>query len=223
MTVMGNFNVIEVYHKEDLKGKNRKYVKYLCKECGDSHVARYDKTMTSSFGVCKTCSYACRETRPDGHGLSGHRLYSIWSGIVQRTTNELSDSYEHYGGRGIVMLPEWGNNFLSFYTWAISNGYADTLSIDRTDVNGNYEPSNCRWATTTTQARNTRVLQKNNTSGYRGVSLSGNKYVACITVDYKKIVIGYYLSAYTAAITYDTYVVQHSLEHNINFSVGSVC
>lgn len=54
------------------------------------------------------------------------------------------------------MCNEWANDFMSFYTWAVANGYTDELSIDRIDVNGNYEPSNCRWATNSEQRSNQR-------------------------------------------------------------------
>ena len=57
--------------------------------------------------------------------------------------------------KGITICNEWKNDFKVFYDWAINNGYEDNLSIDRIDVNGNYEPNNCRWVDKKTQTRNT--------------------------------------------------------------------
>ena len=62
----------------------------------------------------------------------------------------------NYGGRGITVCDEWKNSFESFYEWAMSNGYREDLTIDRINVNGNYEPSNCRWATIAEQQANKR-------------------------------------------------------------------
>lgn len=89
------------------------------------------------------------------HGKKNTRLYRLWKVMKSRCYNEHVDRYQNYGGRGIIVCDEWKNDFMSFYDWSIKNGYDDTLTIDRINVDGNYEPSNCRWATMKQQMRNT--------------------------------------------------------------------
>ena len=105
-------------------------------------------------------------------------------------------------------------------TWALDNGYRDDLSIDRIDNDGSYELSNCRWVTQQVQTRNSRLLFASNTSGYRGVSRTGNRrspWGAHIKISGKAIHIGSYGTAKSAAIARDAYVVARDLEHTLNF------
>lgn len=90
------------------------------------------------------------------HGLTNSRLYKIREGMIDRCYNTHSPSYKHYGERGISICKEWRNDFMSFYNWALNNGYQEDLSIDRIDVDGNYEPSNCRWIPMAEQSKNRR-------------------------------------------------------------------
>jgi hypothetical protein len=73
--------------------------------------------------------------------------------MKKRCENPNNSSYKRYGDRGIRVCKEW-HKFEVFYSWAMANGYVDNLSIDRKNTNGNYEPSNCRWATYKIQANN---------------------------------------------------------------------
>lgn len=88
------------------------------------------------------------------HGMTKTRLFSIWRSMKARCYNKTCGGFQNYGGRGITVCDDWKNSFEKFRDWAISNGYKDNLSIDRINVNGNYEPSNCRWVTMLDQQSN---------------------------------------------------------------------
>ena len=87
---------------------------------------------------------------------SKSRLYNIWQNMKARCTNENNERYQDYGGRGIKICDDW-NDYQNFIDFAKNNGYTELLSLDRIDVDGNYEPSNCRWATDEEQAKNKRT------------------------------------------------------------------
>ena len=90
------------------------------------------------------------------HGDTGTRLHGIWKSMKYRCFTPKWKPYQFYGARGITVCDEWKNSYLAFKTWAINNGYEDDLELERIDVNGNYEPSNCKWVTHHEQTLNRR-------------------------------------------------------------------
>lgn len=130
--------------------------KCLC-DCGNER-----ELIPSRLFVVKSCGCLSDEHKRNfgkcnkTHGMTKTRLYHIWSGVKDRCKNSNANAYSEYGGRGIKICEEWENDFLEFEKWALGNGYNEKLSLDRINTNGDYEPSNCRWATPKQQARNTR-------------------------------------------------------------------
>ena len=129
--------------------------------CGNTFVSQPSDTS----GRCRECGYKYNSTirrvhgEAPGNGKPPTRLYSIWSGMRGRCNNPNEKAFKWYGGRGISVCDEW-NDYLSFKQWALNNGYNDTLSIDRIDVNGNYCPQNCKWSTNEEQSNNRRNNHK---------------------------------------------------------------
>lgn len=88
------------------------------------------------------------------HGMTKTRLYRIWRGMLTRCYNTHRNDFTYYGGKGITVCDDWKNSFPLFYEWAIKNGYSETVTLDRKDVNGNYCPENCRWLSRKKQSEN---------------------------------------------------------------------
>lgn len=150
----------------------------------------------------------------DRHGMSRTRLYSIWRDMKQRCNLESCNNYKHYGALGVTYCEEW-EHFLPFYEWAIQNGYSDDLTIDRIDVTGNYEPSNCRWANKSVQNANRR---NNGTTEYKGVGLNsnGSRYVTSIKTDSKRVFYFGSKSKNECARKRNEYIIAHNLKHPLN-------
>ncbi len=144
----GNLVVLE------FAGKQGNFAMWKCRcDCGNEHIARGSNLLS---GQIKSCGCGAKRNSLK-HGESRTRLYRIWYGIIRRTEDCSRKEYKDYGALGVRMCDEWRESYEAFRAWALANGYDDTLSIDRIESNGNYEPSNCRWATKSTQENNKRA------------------------------------------------------------------
>ena len=144
------------------KGKDGR-ARWLCQcDCGN-----YKAVSNSNLGKgivscgCKKAEDLKKNAIKPIHGQSRTRLYGVWGAMVDRCNNPHAHEYENYGGRGIKVCDEWRWDYTQFEAWAMANGYDEKAkkgecTLDRIDPNGNYEPSNCRFASAKEQSRNRR-------------------------------------------------------------------
>lgn len=169
----GNLTVI----KRAENGANRK-AQWVCRcVCGKVVTVRGEHLRSGATSSCG-CSKNVK------HGLSKTRLYTIWLGMIHRCCRPEDKSYSRYGARGITVCAAWKNDFLAFQSWALKNGYKDTLSIERMDNDGNYEPANCCWRDSKEQARNreSTILVE-----YLGKAISLKEFAAELHIPYSTV------------------------------------
>ena len=195
--------VIKKMPDKKINGKQRKMVLVECTKCGKQKEVRADVKQTTDY--CRGCSSKT-------HGMTKSRLYNIWSNMKSRCNNPTNNRYQYYGGKGITVCDAWLNSFESFAEWANTNGYSEALSIDRINVNGNYEPSNCRWADSFTQAVNKQT--KPGKSGFIGVTA---RYIVQIRQENEIIYSTDADSIEQAAYLREIFIIKNELPHQRNF------
>jgi hypothetical protein len=134
---------------------------WLCKcECGKT--IRLNTSRITSNNPTKSCGCLRKEVLlgnrcdPTRHGLHKHKLYSVFYAMHYRCYNKNAPRFKYYGGKGVKVCEEWAN-FVDFYSWAVTSGYKEGLSIDRINPDSDYMPSNCRWITV---SENTRRINR---------------------------------------------------------------
>lgn len=138
--------------------KTDKYTYWDCLcECGNTKIIR-GNNLVRDVESCGCLREKNLKKIITTHGMTDSRPYTIWEGIIQRTTNPKNKAYKNYGGRGIIVCKKW-LKFDNFWK-DMRKGYVDNLSIDRINNNEGYEPANCRWATMKEQQNNKRPYAK---------------------------------------------------------------
>ena len=147
----GRLTIIE----NDRMDKGVRWARCLC-ECGKETYVRVSDLRSGNTRSCGCLYKDTRKTSHFSHGMRHTRLYSIWTNMKTRCYNPKVSGFENYGGRGIAICNDWKDDFVNFYDWAMATGYNDNLTIERVDVNGNYEPKNCMWIEACEQSKNRR-------------------------------------------------------------------
>lgn len=155
LTGMRFGKLVAVSQAESTYNANNKPMRrWLCKcDCGNTIVTSRQNLRKGDTKSCGCYKLQSTKERMTTHGESKSILYKRWKAMRKRCQNPNNSDYPHYGGRGIKVCDEW-QDYLKFKEWALSHGYSDDLSIDRIDVDGDYEPSNCRFITMQEQCNN---------------------------------------------------------------------
>lgn len=177
--------LVVIKRTEDIFDKaGRRYINWECLcDCGNVTYV----TTNNLHGKTTSCGCYLKEVAGKQtlkHGYRKTRLYTIYNSMKQRCNNPNNSGYKNYGGRGIKVCKEWNkpDGLKEFAEWAFSNGYEDGLTLERIDVNGNYEPNNCCWIPLSKQAKNTRRSVK---VTYKGEEMIMSDFARLTNIDHR--------------------------------------
>ena len=154
------------YTREISRGRKKTYWRFRC-DCGNEIVVCTYNVFYGNTSSCGCYKIEVTKATVTKHGGCHTRLHKTWMGMKYRCYNKKSQYYYLYGGRGITVCDEWLHDFVAFRDWALANGYADDLLIDRIDNDKGYSPDNCRWATAYEQVHNRRPRKVKALEGMR--------------------------------------------------------
>ena len=186
----GNLNVIKKY------GKIKGITYWECKcDCGIIKLINHYSLLKGRSTSCGCLKGQKISNKKSTHNKTNTKIYKLWIGIKNRCNNINSPKYKSYGGRGIKVCDEWQNDFMSFYNWTLANGYDENAkygecTIERLNVNGDYEPSNCTFKNLKEQANNktTNIFVE-----YNGETHTLKQWSEIFNLKYKSVVNRYHL------------------------------
>jgi len=175
---------------------------WLCQcECGRlREVTTHDLRSEHGIRSCISCAEKAKKdnrekftqaTLVEQTNVRRERLHGIWQAMKTRCNNTNSKEYQYYGARDIRVCSSWNESYQTFKTWALANGYDDSLTIERKDVDGDYSPDNCKWIPMRQQFFNKR---RTHYIFYKGKKISLAKMVYDLGLDYGQLI--YYLKSY---------------------------
>ena len=148
----GFLTILESFRAQ-VNGRRRSMFKVEC-DCGTVKTVLAHNVNQGRLKSCGCKALELKLKAATKHGMHKTRIYQTYHDMKDRCLNKNNSHFHRYGGRGITICEEWLSSFMTFNAWAMSNGYTDTLTIERVNNDGNYCPENCTWIPLAEQAKN---------------------------------------------------------------------
>jgi len=203
--------------KEDFERCGNGDIKWECIcDCGNIKSVRASNLKRGKTRSCGCLSKEIKRAGNRKHGLRHHPIYMVWKNMRSRCLHKNNPRYYCYGGRGITICDEWKDDPTSFIKWAEKNGWRQGLQLDRTNNDGNYEPSNCRFVSSSDNILNQGKRRTSN-SGYTGVSLdsSTGKYFSEVTNKGRRARLGRYSTKKEALEARNKYIIDNGWSNKL--------